>query len=932
MSRLIVRGLPSYLTDVRLRKHFSQKGAVTDVKLMRRPDGTSRKFGFVGYRSEAEAQQALDYFNHTFIDTSRISVEFAKKLGDEDLEKQREERRNKRKAADEAASSLAAAGGGDGAASSKKSKTVDDKARSENAATKPNKKGDVTFEEFLSVMQPKSKRKAWQNEDALPEQTLLDITAPNDALEKKAAKKARKAAEAAAAAAQTDGGSGVGLSADGAATTTAADSDDSDDEAEPDAVANDAGLTDAEYMQLRMKHRVGTDLEGVKDFEQSDDEQLPSLKHDDHDHRSDSDSDSDSEDETPQDPQTLKRQEAQRRRAQEAARKDQETVDQIMQSGRLFVRNLPFSATEQELQSFFQSFGTVTQAHIPLDKQTKSAKGIAFISFAEATAALAAYRAKDGATFQGRLMHIIPAITQDAKSAVGEGALEGDRKKSLKQARLELRKQDAAKDFNWSMLYMSSDAVASSIADRLGVEKSDILNPAAAGAGADGGSDNAAVRLALAETRIIQETKEFFQQEGINVDAFESGNGDGGDGSNRTPRARAQRSDTTILVKNIPYGTTVEEVQKLFEEHGEVDKVLIPPSGTIAVVEMPVVAEARLAFRAIAYKRFRTGILYLEKAPVGLFAPSNPDQEGKEGERQKTIKQAPLVGKSIGESKSAAATATATAVSLDATDVGEEEAEAADGATLFVKNLSFATSSERLAGALHGLSDFAFARVQTKPDPKRPGARLSMGYGFVGFQSISAAKSALKVMDGKVVDGHTLAVTFARRNNSDAATTAGASASAKSTAARGEATKILIKNLPFEATKRDVRQLFSSQGQIKSVRLPKKFDNSTRGFGFVEYTSAREAQSAFEALKHTHLLGRHLVLQWSNQPQSTQDHVDQQRAKTKSSRLTQQASAASQTQKEKLKLSHEDIIAASRVEKKNRVDIDDDDDDDDDDE
>ena len=107
MSRLIVRGLPSYLTDARLREHFSQKGAVTDVKLMRRPDGTSRKFGFVGYRSDQEAQQALDYFNRTFIDTSRITVELAKKIGDEELTKQREERRSRRNAA--AASAAAAA-------------------------------------------------------------------------------------------------------------------------------------------------------------------------------------------------------------------------------------------------------------------------------------------------------------------------------------------------------------------------------------------------------------------------------------------------------------------------------------------------------------------------------------------------------------------------------------------------------------------------------------------------------------------------------------------------------------------------------------------------------------------------------------------------------------------------------------------------------
>lgn len=54
-------------------------------------------------------------------------------------------------------------------------------------------------------------------------------------------------------------------------------------------------------------------------------------------------------------------------------------------------------------------------------------------------------------------------------------------------------------------------------------------------------------------------------------------------------------------------------------------------------------------------------------------------------------------------------------------------------------------------------------------------------------------------------------------------------------------------------------------GHIQSLRLPKKFDNSTRGFAFIEFTTASDACSAMESLKHTHLLGRHLVLQWAEE-------------------------------------------------------------------
>lgn len=79
MSRLIVKNLPSYVTPDRLRKHFEQKGAphgvLTDVKVAMKQDGTSRRFGFVGYKTEQEAQAAKEYFHKTFIDATRIFVD-----------------------------------------------------------------------------------------------------------------------------------------------------------------------------------------------------------------------------------------------------------------------------------------------------------------------------------------------------------------------------------------------------------------------------------------------------------------------------------------------------------------------------------------------------------------------------------------------------------------------------------------------------------------------------------------------------------------------------------------------------------------------------------------------------------------------------------------------------------------------------------------
>ncbi len=81
MSRLIVRNLPPYVTISRLREHFEQKGcptsALTDVKVALKPDGTSRRFGFVGYKTEDEAREAKDWFDRTFLDSARITVAFS---------------------------------------------------------------------------------------------------------------------------------------------------------------------------------------------------------------------------------------------------------------------------------------------------------------------------------------------------------------------------------------------------------------------------------------------------------------------------------------------------------------------------------------------------------------------------------------------------------------------------------------------------------------------------------------------------------------------------------------------------------------------------------------------------------------------------------------------------------------------------------------
>ncbi len=183
-------------------------------------------------------------------------------------------------------------------------------------------------------------------------------------------------------------------------------------------------------------------------------------------------------------------------------------------------------------------------------------------------------------------------------------------------------------------------------------------------------------------------------------------------------------------------------------------------------------------------------------------------------------------------------------------------------ATVFVRNLNFSTTTQLLTETFQPLDGFMSARVKTKTDPKKPGQILSMGFGFLEFRSAQQAQSAIKTMDGHTLEGHKLQLR-ASHKGADAAESRRAADAQKRAA--GRRTKVIIKNLPFEASKKDVRALFGAYGQLRSVRVPKKMDRAARGFAFADFTTPKEAESAMEALKDTHLLGRRLVLDFAEE-------------------------------------------------------------------
>lgn len=368
----------------------------------------------------------------------------------------------------------------------------------------------------------------------------------------------------------------------------------------------------------------------------------------------------------------------------------------IEDSGRILVRNLNYNCTEGDLEEQFRKYGELTEVHLVKER------ALAFVEFLFPKDAAKAYEELNGSMFQDRRFHIIPAQPKRVSARNNDESFahgQPNSTSSYKQDKSVKQKETSAKGSNWNILFLGQNAVADAVADMRQIDKSNLLTKQT-------NKEPIAVRIALGDARLVEQTRNFLISNGIELDSFDN--------------PQAPRSRTVIIAKNLPACFENSELTDLFETFGRVARVLVPPSGLTAIVEMEDAAGAKRAFEKLYETKFKNSILYLEWAPINVF-------------REKSL----------------------------------EDQETAD-------------------------------------------------------------LEQLKLLQ--------------------------------------TGTKILVKNVAFEATPSELRKVFEKFGELKFVRLPKKNEtsNNHRGFGFVDFLTEEDALRAFRELCHsTHFYGRKLVLEWA---------------------------------------------------------------------
>ncbi|MGC9505106.1 RNA recognition motif domain-containing protein [Baaleninema sp.] len=88
----------------------------------------------------------------------------------------------------------------------------------------------------------------------------------------------------------------------------------------------------------------------------------------------------------------------------------------------IYVGNLSYDVTQEDLTQTFSEYGTVKRVHVPLDRETQRMRGFAFVEMETEEEEAAAIEDLDGAEWMGRDLKVNKARPRENRSSGGGGS------------------------------------------------------------------------------------------------------------------------------------------------------------------------------------------------------------------------------------------------------------------------------------------------------------------------------------------------------------------------------------------------------------------------------------------------------------------------------------------------------------------------------
>jgi len=95
---------------------------------------------------------------------------------------------------------------------------------------------------------------------------------------------------------------------------------------------------------------------------------------------------------------------------------------------KLYVGNLSFETTENDLQDLFEQHGTVNEVHLMMDRMTGKSRGFAFVTMNDDEQAKAAVTAINNHELNGRALKVSEARPREERAGGGGGRPNGQKR------------------------------------------------------------------------------------------------------------------------------------------------------------------------------------------------------------------------------------------------------------------------------------------------------------------------------------------------------------------------------------------------------------------------------------------------------------------------------------------------------------------------
>ncbi|NWH35356.1 NUCL protein, partial [Chloropsis hardwickii] len=263
---------------------------------------------------------------------------------------------------------------------------------------------------------------------------------------------------------------------------------------------------------------------------------------------------------------------------------------------------------------------------------------------------------------------------------------------------------------------------------------------------------------------------------------------------------KKERDARTLFLKNLPYRLTEDEIREVFENALEVRIVMNKDGSSKGMAYVEFKTEAE-ANKALEEKQ---GTEIEGRAVVIDFTGEKSQQEHQKGTSH------------TGESK-----------------------------TLIVNNLSYAATEETLQEV--------FKKASSIKVPQNNQGRPK-GYAFVDFATTEDAREALNSCNNTEIEGRTIRLEFSSPSWQKGNTNARGGFSQQSKT-------LFVRGLSEDTTEETLRESF--EGSISARIVTDRDTGSSKGFGFVDFSSAEDAKAAKEAMEDGEIDGNKVILDFA---------------------------------------------------------------------